>query len=289
MEEERYIGSVRFYKHVILSVVGLLILIPTTLCIVLATWNMKLNAKYMETAQMLVTIEAELSELYQQVQAVEVRENYTETMVSSAQKTVEPQTEAAIPNVSKDDWNLILVNENSPIPATYEPMLEKIEGGKLVDTRIVASLTEMFGAMRAEGLDPMVCSGYRTIEKQHNLFEEDIQAQVRAGKTYDQAFYKAKEYTALPGASEHHTGLAVDIVGRSHQNLNLAQAKTREALWLAEHSAEYGFILRYPADKTEETGIAYESWHFRYVGEEAAKYMKENGLVLEEFVELLNK
>ena len=283
MEEERYIGSVRFYKHVILSVVGLLILIPTTLCIVLATWNMKLNAKYMETAQMLVTIEAELSELYQQVQAVDVREDYTETMVSSAQKTV------VTPDVSKDDWNLILVNENSPIPESFEPKLEKIEGGKLVDTRIVPALTKMFHAMRAEGLDPMVCSGYRTIEKQHNLFEEDIQTQVRAGKTYDQAFYKAKEYTALPGASEHHTGLAVDIVGRSHQNLNLAQSKTREALWLAEHSAEYGFILRYPADKTEVTGIAYESWHFRYVGEEAAKYMKENGLVLEEFVELLNK
>ena len=283
MEEERYIGSVRFYKHVILSVVGLLILIPTTLCIVLATWNMKLNAKYLETAEMLVTIEAELSDLYQQVQAVEIREDYTETMVSSAQKTV------VTPNVSKDDWNLILVNENSPIPESFEPKLEKIEGGKLVDTRIVASLTTMFQAMRAEGLDPMVCSGYRTIEKQHNLFEEDIQTQVRAGKTYDQAFYKAKEYTALPGASEHHTGLAVDIVGRSHQNLNKAQAKTKEALWLAEHCAEYGFILRYPADKTDVTGIAYESWHFRYVGEEAAKYIMENDLAMEEFVELLNE
>ena len=283
MEEERYIGSVRFYKHVILSVVGLLILIPTTLCIVLATWNMKLNAKYLETAEMLVTIEAELSDLYQQVQAVEIREDYTETMVSSAQKTV------VIPKVSKDDWNLILVNENSPLPESFEPKLEKIEGGKLVDTRIVPALTKMFSAMRAEGLDPMVCSGYRTIEKQHNLFEEDIQTQVRAGKTYDQAFYKAKEYTALPGASEHHTGFAVDIVGRSHQNLNLAQARTREAIWLAEHSAEYGFILRYPADKTDVTGIAYESWHFRYVGEEAAQYIKENNLALEEFVELLNE
>ncbi len=283
MEEERYIGSVRFYKHVILSVVGLLILIPTCLCIVLATWNMKLNAKYMETTQMLVSIEAELAELYQQVQEVEVREDYQETMVSSAPKTV------VTPTVSKDDWKLILVNEDSPIPEDYEPMLEKIEGGKLVDTRIVASLTEMFKAMRAEGMQPMVCSGYRTIEKQHNLFEDDIQTQMRAGKTYDQAFYKAKEYTALPGASEHHTGLAVDIVGKSHQNLNTAQAKTKEALWLAEHCAEYGFILRYPADKTDVTGIAYESWHFRYVGVEAATYIMENGLVLEEYVELLNK
>ena len=282
MEEERYIGSVRFYKHVILSVVGLLILIPTCLCIVLATWNMKLNAKYQETVERLVTIEAELSDIYGEMHAAEVRGNQAENMVASGKAVYARKT------VSKDDWNMILVNEDNPIPSDFEPMLEKIAGGQLVDTRIVTSLTEMFKAMQAEGLQPMVCSGYRTIEKQHNLFEADIMEQVRAGKTYDQAFYKAKEYTALPGASEHHTGLAVDIVGKSHQNLNKAQAKTKEALWLAEHCEEYGFILRYPADKTDVTGIAYESWHFRYVGKEAAKYIMDNHLALEEFVDMLN-
>ena len=282
MEEERYIGSVRFYKHVILSVVGMLILIPTCLCIVLATWNMKLNAKYQETFERLVTIEAELSEIYQEMHAAEVRGDHSETMVSSGKAVYSSKT------LSKDDWNMILVNEDNPIPENYEPMLEKITGGQLVDTRIVTSLTEMFKAMSAEGLQPMVCSGYRTIEKQHNLFEDDIMVQVRAGKTYDQAFYKAKEQTALPGASEHHTGLAVDIVGKSHQALNQAQSRTKEAMWLAQHCAEYGFILRYPADKTDITGIAYESWHFRYVGEEAAKYIMENNLALEEFVDMLN-
>ena len=280
--EERYIGSVRFYKHLILSVVGLMILVPTCLCIVLAFWNTKLNAKYQETAAEFVAVEAELSDIYQKITVAETRDDQAENMVASAKKVYASKT------LSKDDWYMILVNEDNPIPEGFEVKLHKLSTGQKVDERIVAPLDEMFQAMRAEGLQPMVCSGYRTIEKQHNLFEDDIMQQVRKGSTYDQAFYKAKEYTAMPGASEHHTGLAVDIVGKGYQQLNAAQAKTKEALWLAEHSAEYGFILRYPADKTDITGIAYESWHFRYVGKEAAKYITDNQLALEEFIDMLN-
>lgn len=280
--KERYIGSVRFYKHLILSVVGLLILVPTCLCIVLAVWNVRLNAKYQETAAKLVAIETELTDIYEQMTVAEAREDYPESMVASSKKIFASKT------VSKDDWNMILVNEESPLPENFEIKLKKLTDGPMVDERIVAPLNEMFKAMRAEGLQPLVCSGYRTIEKQHNLFEDDIKQQVRQGSTYDQAFYKAKEYTAMPGASEHHTGLAVDIVGKSHQSLNAAQARTKEAIWLAKHCAEYGFILRYPADKRDITGIAYESWHFRYVGKEAAAYIMENDLAFEEFVDMLN-
>ena len=283
--KEKYIGSVRFYKHLILSVVGMMILIPTCLCIVLTVWNVRLNAKYVETSAKLLEVEAELAaELaanQQQVSVAETRGD-SDTMVSSGKKIFVSKT------VSKDDWNMILVNEDQPIPEGFEVKLGKLVTGQKVDERIVAPLNEMFKAMRAEGMQPMVCSGYRTIEKQHNLFEDDIKQQIRLGATYDQAFYKAKEQTALPGASEHHTGLAVDIVGKTHQSLNAAQARTKEALWLAEHCAEYGFILRYPADKTDITGIAYESWHFRYVGKEAAMYIMENGIAFEEFVEMLN-
>ena len=109
---------------------------------------------------------------------------------------------------------------------------------------------------------------------------------VRGGMSYKDAFFKTKEEIALTGASEHHTGLAVDIVGKNHQGLDKSQASTKEAIWLNEHAAEYGFILRFPQDKVAITGISYESRHFRYVGEEAAKFMKENNLCLEEFVEL---
>ena len=104
---------------------------------------------------------------------------------------------------------------------------------------------------------------------------------VRGGMSYKDAFFKTKEEIALTGASEHHTGLAVDIVGKNHQGLDKSQASTKEAIWLNEHAAEYGFILRFPQDKVAITGISYESWHFRYVGEEAAKFMKENNLCLE--------
>lgn len=280
--KEKYIGSVRFYKHLILSVVGMMILIPTCLCVMLAVWNVRLNAAYQETSAKLIAIESELESIYQQMSVAEVPEQHQETVTSTAKKIYVGKS------VSKNDWNMILVNEDQPIPEGFTVELEKLSSGQKVDKRIVAPLNEMFQAMRAEGMNPMVCSGYRTIEKQHNLFEDDIMQQVRRGSTYDEAFYKAKEYTAMPGASEHHTGLAVDIVGKSYQQLNAAQAKTKEALWLAEHCAEYGFILRYPADKTDVTGIAYESWHFRYVGKEAAEYIMSNQIALEEFVEMLN-
>ena len=129
----------------------------------------------------------------------------------------------------------------------------------------------------------------KPIEKQSRLFYEYIDEKLKAGWDYSDAFYKAKTRIALPGASEHHTGLAVDIVGMSHQSLDDAQANTKEAKWLEEHCAEYGFILRYPKDKTDITGVDYESWHFRYVGEDAAAYMMKNDLTLEEFLEEVDK
>lgn len=277
--EAKYIGSVRFYKHVILTVVATLILVPTSLSIVLAVWNAGLNQQIRIANERLEELEAQLLEKSKAISVAEVRE--TDSLASAGKKIFVSK------QVSKDDWNMILVNEDNPIPEGFEVELVKLTGGQQVDARIAESLERMFEAMRKEGLSPMVCSGYRTIEKQYRLFEDDIKAQVRRGSSYEQAFFKAKEETALPGASEHHTGLAVDIVGKSHQSLDQAQRNTKEAKWLLQHCAEYGFILRYPQDKTDITGIAYESWHFRYVGEEAAEYIMSEGLALEEFIEML--
>jgi len=187
------------------------------------------------------------------------------------------------------DWNLILVNESTPLTADFTVELKVITGGQKVDVRIVEPLTQMMNQMRREGMHPIVCSGYRSIEKQSRLFHEYIDEKIDAGWEYRDAFYKAKTRIAFPGTSEHHTGLAVDIVGMTHQSLDDAQARTAEAKWLAEHCAEYGFILRYPADKTDITGIDYESWHFRYVGEEAAAYIMANELTLEEFLDSVDK
>lgn len=277
--KEKYIGSVRFYKHLILSTVAVLILVPTSLAIVLGIFSVNLNKKLQFANANVAELEAQLLEMSTEANVAEVREN--DNLVAGGKKIFVSK------NVSKDDWNMILVNEDHPIPENFEVELVKIIGGQKVDKRIAEPLDEMFRAMRKEGLSPMVCSGYRTIEKQFDLFEDDIKLQIRRGVTYNQAFFKAKEETALPGASEHHTGLAVDIVGKGHQSLDSTQRNTKEAKWLLEHCAEYGFILRYPENKTEITGISYESWHFRYVGKEAAEYIMSQKLSLEEFIEML--
>ena len=95
---------------------------------------------------------------------------------------------------------------------------------------------------------------------------------------------RAAMWVARPGTSEHQTGLAVDIVDMSYQILDEQQESTPVQIWLMAHCAEYGFILRYPADKSALTGISYEPWHYRYVGTEAAKEIMENRSCLEEYL-----
>lgn len=188
-----------------------------------------------------------------------------------------------------DDWRYILVNELHPLSKDFEPQIVKTYDGQRVDERIKEALETMIDDAKADGMNLLICSSYRDYKKQDSLMDKSIAKYVSRGMTYTEAFFKTKEQIALTGASEHHTGLAVDIVGKSHQSLDSAQADTSEAKWLSEHAAEYGFILRYPADKEEQTMISFESWHYRYVGEEAAAFMKENNLCLEEFVELINR
>ena len=98
---------------------------------------------------------------------------------------------------------------------------------------------------------------------------------------------EAGRWVAVPGTSEHETGMALDIVSYSYQLLNEQQENTAEQKWFMEHCWEYGFILRYPKDKTEVTGIGYEPWHYRYVGREHAAKLYESGLCLEEYITAL--
>ena len=100
----------------------------------------------------------------------------------------------------------------------------------------------------------------------------------------EKAREEAATSVAYPGTSEHNLGLAVDIVARDYQILDDKQADTAEARWLEENCWKYGFILRYPTDKTDITGIIFEPWHYRYVGEEAAREIMERGICLEEYL-----
>lgn len=136
-----------------------------------------------------------------------------------------------------------------------------------------------------EGLTFEICSSYRDMKRQKELFEEDVEALIRQGYSYQEAYDEVAKETMPPGCSEHSTGLAFDIVAFDYQMLDEKQANTDESIWLRKHCAEYGFILRYPEGKEDITGISYESWHFRYVGKEAAQYIMQEGITLEEYLE----
>lgn len=192
---------------------------------------------------------------------------------------------------SKEEaWKLTLVNKWNPMEDGYKPAVAEIENNYYFDARAVGYLQEMLADGRREGLDFWVCSAYRTIEKQTELFEDKVRrVTAETGLTGEAAREKAGTEVAFPGTSEHNLGLAVDIVARDYQILDEKQARTEEAKWLKENCWKYGFILRYPTDKTEETGIIFEPWHYRYVGEKAAKEIMEQGICLEEYLDRVQK
>ena len=183
-------------------------------------------------------------------------------------------------------WNLILVNADYCIPSDYENelALTVLSNGESVDSRIYPDLQQMFDDMRAGGIYPIVAAGYRTQADQQRIMDERIAAYEAEGYSRKEAQDLAEDWVALPGTSEHQLGIAVDI------NQDVERSTAEEVYtWLAEHAHEYGFILRYPLDKVDITGISNEPWHYRYVGKEAAAEIHSSGLCLEEYIENLNK
>lgn len=189
------------------------------------------------------------------------------------------------PSETETDWNLLLVNGDNPLPEDFQvPELTRLQNGHAVDSRAYPALQQMMDDARAAGLSPLICSSYRTQEKQQTLFDQQVQKYLARGCSQEKARQEAARWVAPPGTSEHQSGLAVDIVDTANQNLNEQQENTPVQQWLMAHCADYGFILRYPTDKSEVTGIGYEPWHYRYVGTEAAREIMEQGLCLEEYL-----
>ena len=177
------------------------------------------------------------------------------------------------------EWNLILVNKNHKIPYNYSPELIELSNGEKVDARIYPDLQKMFDDARAAGLQLFVRDGYRTGDEQKAIMNDKIAAYETEGYSKKEAKALAKTYVAEPGTSEHELGLSVDI---NSESSGASQDAVYE--WLDENAYKYGFIKRYPADKTDITGIDNEPWHYRYVCYEAAKEMKEQNLCLEEYL-----
>lgn len=187
-------------------------------------------------------------------------------------------------NVDETAWNLTLVNPWNALPEDYTFTETKLSNGQSVDERCYPDLQEMMDACRGEGLSPVICSAYRTREKQEALYQSKVDRLMAQGYSRGDAEVEAGKVVAVPGTSEHQLGLAVDIVDLNNQNLDTSQENTPVQKWLIAHSWEYGFILRYPSDKSEITGIIYEPWHYRYVGRDAAREINGLGVCLEEYL-----
>lgn len=198
-------------------------------------------------------------------------------------------TNSSYPVIEQEgEWNLVLVNPWHTLPETYSIRTVELIDGQSIDERCYPELQEMMDDCRAAGLSPYICSSYRTWEKQERLFEDNVVSLMAQGYSEEDARSETAKNVAIPGTSEHQLGLAVDIVDKNYQVLDEAQEGTAVQQWLMENSYKYGWILRYPADKSDITGIVYEPWHYRYVGKEAAEEIYREGICLEEYLEKNN-
>ncbi|MGT2771928.1 M15 family metallopeptidase [Streptococcus marimammalium] len=188
----------------------------------------------------------------------------------------------SLPNVSADDWELILVNRDNITPE-LNPQLEEVEG-ILVDARIAENVREFLATAKTIDPNEHLISGYRSVAYQEQIFNSYVEQEMAERNiSREEAENFAKEYSQPAGASEHQTGLAIDM---STVDL-LNQSDPEVVSQVVALAPEYGFVLRFNEEKKPFTGIGYEDWHFRYVGVESAKYMVKNNLSLEEYVERL--
>lgn len=172
---------------------------------------------------------------------------------------------------------VILVNRWNPVPDGYEPELVPFEDFS-IDLSCKDALQQMLDDCTAAGYDDHINAAYRSVSTQQSLWDRRYRYYIDSGYSAAEAYQMVAERVAVPGTSEHHLGLAVDIDG-TYATLH----------WLAEHCWQYGFILRYPDGKSEQTGITYEPWHFRYVGAELAEELYELDLCMEEYMQMLTE
>ncbi len=201
------------------------------------------------------------------------------TEETKTSKTVIPETELP--------WNLTLVNFEHALPKDFAPEeMVEVDNGYVADSRIADAVKKMIADARAtEDVRIIALSAYRDYEYQKELFDNKVERlQQEKGYSVTKAREEAATVVAVPGTSEHQLGLALDLVDARHVNLDESQENTAAYKWLYKHCAEYGFIVRYPNGKTDITGIIYEPWHFRYVGVEAATFIMENEITLEEYL-----
>lgn len=204
------------------------------------------------------------------------------TQAAATVKVQKPGTmdNPTIIKINKENWHLTLVNAGYRIPDSYEPDLVYVcDSSQRLDRKVAEAYEKMYAAALKDGATLTPHSGYRSYDLQEKSFDKKVNFYLGQGLSKEEAIKQTATRIMPPGSSEHNLGYAMDIVCADAWFKN-----TKEFNWLQENAQDYGFILRYPEDKTDITGVIYEPWHWRYVGVEAAKEMKENNQVLEEYL-----
>ena len=214
--------------------------------------------------------------------AGETDSNSSNNNTSNSTETNNP-TDNTSNTTQVDDWRIRLANYDNLLPEDFEVDLANIDETRQFDARAIDYLTDMLNDMRKDGIvNIWVQSAYRSVARQKELYDNKMNEYLEEGKTQEEAQKLTEEYINKPGSSDHNLGLAVDF-----NYVDNSFTKTDAYKWLLKNAENYGFILRYPKDKEDITKIEYESWHWRYVGEEHAKKMNELDMCLEEYVDYL--
>lgn len=217
--------------------------------------------------------------------ATENKETKTQKVHQVAVDSSIKPAQEGLQTLAKPESTTVLVNKQYSLPENYQPVdlvypnvkfifAEKIEK-RMMRAEAAKALQKMFAAAEGQNLHLAGVSAYRSHQTQQSIFDNYVK---------NDGLENAKTYSALPGTSEHETGLAIDVT--TADGACAAQecfGDSAEAKWLAEHSYEYGFIIRYPEGKESITGYKYEPWHIRYVGIAVATELYKNHLTLEEY------
>lgn len=183
--------------------------------------------------------------------------------------------------LNSENWATTLISKKYPLGKAYSPSLSPVIEGSSVtaDTRVSDAYKLMYADALKQGVVLTPYSAYCSYSRQQSNYENKVQAFILQGMTEDEAKANAEKRIEPAGSSENGAGLSVDIVSAS-----AGFASTDEYKWLVENAHKYGFVLRYPEDKTDITGMIYQPWHWRYVGVEVANEMKSGNLCLEEYL-----
>ena len=220
--------------------------------------------------------------------------NMANVFIGDEEVKTEAAAETETVNEASDVDYMMLINANNPISRDYKPVemvdiAQHVSATKTsiyLEKQAAGSYINMINAMKEDGVSSLsAVSGYRDFDYQTRLHNAEISKQ-RQWYSGDEAKRRAARVVAAPGTSEHQSGLAIDVSSRDiGYVLSSRFADTESFVWIREHAHEYGFIVRYAKDKTDITGVIYEPWHLRYVGELATD-IYESGLCLEEYIEL---